>query len=114
MIPAVLTIGNVAFGFFIVGVFGGLIGYTVPRVILSAQAEGRMEAVRRGLPMLMDTLGLNLSTGASLPEALAASGEAIDRGYPELAHEVRVVTVHARLRGLDHALEAWKERMPIP
>lgn len=114
LIPAVLTVGNIAFGFFIVGIFGGLLGYIVPRVILAVQAENRQEAVRRGLPMLMDTLGLNLSTGSSLPEALAASGEAIDRGYPELGHEVRVVVSHSRLRGLTHALDAWKERMPIP
>jgi tight adherence protein C len=114
LIPAVLTVGNVAFGFFVVGVMGGLIGYLTPRVILAIQAENRQEAVRRGLPMLMDTLALNVSTGASLPEALEASGQALERGYPELGREVKVVTAHSRLRGLTHALEAWKERLPIP
>lgn len=114
LIPALLTTGNVAFGFFVVGIFGGIIGYVTPRAILAVQAENRQEAVRRGLPMLMDTLALNVSTGASLPEALAASGQAIERGYPELGHEVRVVVAHSRLRGLTHALEAWKDRMPIP
>ena len=114
LIPSLLTDGNVSIGFFIVGVVGGILGFAVPRVILSIQADEREEAVRRGLPMLMDTLGLNLSTGASLPEALATSGAALERGYPEVSHEVRVVSAHAKMRGLAYALDAWKARMPIP
>jgi pilus assembly protein TadC len=114
LIPAVLLEGNIAIGFFIVGIVGGVLGFAVPRVILSMQADERQEAVRRGLPMLMDTLGLNLSTGASLPEALETSGAALQRGHPALSEEVRVVTAHSRMRGLAHALDSWKKRMPLP
>ena len=113
-VGAILTDGNLAILFFLVGVLGGLFGYTIPRIILSFAADGRTEQIRRGLPMLMDTLGLTLSTGASLSGALAASGEAIRRGYGVLSHEVRVVCAQARLRSLSHALDAWKDRQPLP
>jgi tight adherence protein C len=113
-VGAILTDGNVSILFFLIGVLGGLLGYTIPRVILSFAAAQRTEEIRRGLPMLMDTLGLTLSTGASLIGALAASGEAIRRGYGALSQEVRVVVAQASLRSLSHALDAWKERQPLP
>ncbi len=113
-IGAVLTEGNTAIGFFLTGLVGGLLGYALPRLILLSMASRRTEAIRRGLPMLMDTMGLMLSTGASLTAALARAGEAIRRGNPELSHEVRVVIAHAQMRSLSHALERWKDRQPIP
>jgi tight adherence protein C len=100
--------------FFISGIVLGLLGFAVPRLLLGSMANQRSEQIRRGLPMLMDTLGLTLSTGASLPAGLARSGEAIQRGNPELSREVRVVVAHGRMRSLGHALDRWKDRQPIP
>ncbi len=111
---AVVTVGEVSLAYLLLGLVAGVLGYAVPRVALSLAAEARSERIRRGLPMLMDTLGLTLSTGASLPAALAASGEAVRRGFPELAHEVRVVLAQAELRSLSDALDRWKARQPIP
>jgi len=114
LIFAVLVPVPLATVFFVTGIILGLLGYAVPRLILASMANQRSEAIRRGLPMLMDTLGLTLSTGASLPAGLARSGEAIQRGNPELSKEVRVVVAHGRMRSLGHALDRWKDRQPIP
>jgi tight adherence protein C len=111
---SLLTDGQLSLAYLIYAVVGGVLGYAVPRIVLSLAAESRSEKIRRGLPMLMDTLGLTLSTGASLPAALAASGEAVRRGYPELAQEVRVVLAQAELRSLGDALDRWKARQPLP
>ena len=111
---SVLTDGPVSLAYLLFAVVTGVLGYAVPRVALSVAADARSDRIRRGLPMLMDTLGLTLSTGATLPAALAASGEAVRRGYPELAHEVRVVLAQAELRSLSDALERWRRRQPIP
>ncbi len=113
-IGAILTDGPIAISFFITGIVLGLIGYAMPRLVLASMANSRTEAIRRGLPMLMDTLGLTLSTGASLPAGLARSGEAIRRGNPELSHEVRVVIAHGEMRSLSYALDRWKDRQPLP
>lgn len=114
LIGAVLTSGYVAIAFFITGIVGGLLGWAIPRLVLKSEASQHSEAIRRGLPMLMDTLGLTLSTGASLPAGLARSGEAIRRGNPELSQEVRVVVAHSEMRSLSHALDRWKDRQPLP
>ena len=114
LVGAILTEGQFSLAFFMLAVAGGIFGYALPRLILAFQAERRTEEIRRGLPMLMDTMGLTLSTGASMPGALASSGEAIRRGYPELSREVRLVCAQARLRRLSHALEQWKDRQQIP
>jgi tight adherence protein C len=114
LIFAVLVPVPLATVFFVTGIVLGLLGYAIPRLILSSMANQRSEAIRRGLPMLMDTLGLTLSTGASLPAGLSRSGEAIQRGNSELSREVRVVVAHGRMRSLGHALDRWKDRQPIP
>ena len=112
-IGAVLTYGPIAIVFFTVGIVLGILGYAIPRLVLSSMANSRTEAIRRGLPMLMDTLGLTLSTGASLPAGLARSGEAIRRGNPELSREVRVVLAQGEMRSLSYALDRWKDRQPL-
>jgi tight adherence protein C len=114
LIGAVLVDGPLSLIFFGTGLVLGLFGYAVPRLIIGSMANTRTEAVRRGLPMLMDTMGLTLSTGSSLPASLARSGEAIRRGNPELSHEVRVVVAHSKMRSLSHALDRWKDRQPLP
>ncbi|MFO0799772.1 MAG: type II secretion system F family protein [Gemmataceae bacterium] len=111
---AFLTDGEISLAYLLFALVFGVLGYAVPRLALSLAADARSERIRRGLPMLMDTLGLTLSTGATLPAALASSGEAVRRGYPELAHEVRVVLAQAELRSLSDALDRWRRRQPIP
>jgi tight adherence protein C len=113
-ILAVFTEDPISLYSFIAGILLAILGYAIPRILLSSIADSRTEEIRRGLPMLMDTLGLTLSTGASLPSGLLRSGEAIRRGNPELSREVRVVVAHGEMRGLSYALDRWKDRQPIP
>jgi tight adherence protein C len=114
-IMAVLTdVKSISFAFFGFGVVFGILGYAIPRLVLASMANRRTEAIRNGLPMLMDTLGLTLSTGASLPAGLLRSGEAVRRGNPDLSHEVRVVVAQGEMRSLSYALDRWKDRQPIP
>ncbi len=114
LIGAALVPGPLMFAYFLLGLVLGILGYALPRLVLTSMANRRTEIIRRGLPMLMDTMGLALSTGTSLPSALARSGDAIRRGNPELSREVRVVLAHAQMRSLSHALDRWKDRQPIP
>jgi tight adherence protein C len=113
-ILAVLTVGPISLTFFVVGLVLGILGYAIPRLVLASMADRRTEEIRRGLPMLMDTLGLTLSTGASLPAGLLRSGEAVRRGNPELSREVRVVVAQGEMRSLSYSLDRWKDRQPIP
>ena len=91
-----------------------LLGFVVPRVMLASEAKSRGERLRRGVPMFMDTLGLCLSTGTGLPDSFRRSGDAIVRGYPDLSQDVRIVHRQANLRSMEHALDQWRKRTPLP
>ncbi len=97
-----------------VGVIFAILGYSIPRLVLRSQAKSRQARLERGMPVLMDALGMCLSSGNGLTDSLGRAGESIRRGHVDLSNEVRTVTSHARLRSLDHALLQWKKRIPIP
>src|SRR5205807_1930240 len=85
-----------------------ILGYAVTRVVLKSEGKARADRLRAGLPVLMDTMALCLSSGGALKDSLCRAGESIRRGYPDLAQEVKVVCRHAELRSLEHALGQWK------
>lgn len=96
------------------GLVFGILGYAFPRLILRSLAKSRQARLERGMPVLMDALGMCLSSGNGLTDSLGRAGESIRRGHVDLSNEVRTVTSQARLRSLDHALMQWKKRIPIP
>jgi tight adherence protein C len=97
-----------------IGLLFAILGFALPTLILRSEGKQRAEAIRRGIPMYMDALGLCLSTGNGLPDSFLRSGEAIRRGYPDLDQEVRVTHRHAQLRSMEHALDHWRKRIPLP
>lgn len=111
---AVLTDARSSLAFFLVGIALAALGFSITRLLIQYQGSVREEEIRRGLPMFMDTLGLVLSSGATLPEGMRRAATAVQRGYPELAREVRVVVAQAELRSMSEALDQWRERLPIP
>ncbi|MGL4420395.1 MAG: type II secretion system F family protein [Gemmataceae bacterium] len=102
-----LTLGSIAFG-------AAVLGYAMPRIMLGREAKTRAERLRRGVPMFMDTLGLCLSTGSGLLESFRRSGDAIQRGYPDLSQDIRIVHRQSQLRSMEHALDQWRRRTPLP
>lgn len=114
LVLAVLTTGYISIAFFILGIVLGVLGFAWLGLYIQWQGQRRAEEIRRGLPMFMDTLGLVLSSGATLPEGMSRTADAVERGHPELAREARLVVTHADLRSMSHALEAWRQRLPIP
>ncbi len=112
---AALFVGGTAvLAFFLLGLVLGVLGFALTGLIVQAQGNSRAERVRRGLPTFMDTLALVLSTGMSLPRGMRRSADAIERGYPDLSQEVRLVTAQAELRSMADALDAWRRRIPVP
>jgi tight adherence protein C len=98
----------------LLGVVFAILGYSIPRLVLRSLAKSRQERLERGLPVLIDTLGMCLSSGNGVTDSLGRAGEAIRRGHRDLSNEVRVVKRQAELRSLDHALMQWKKRIPLP
>lgn len=114
LVLAVFSPGYISIAAFTVGIMLGVLGFAWPGLYIQSQGSRRAEEIRRGLPMFMDTLGLVLSSGATLPEGMKRAADAVERGYPELSREVRLVVAQAELRSMSHALEAWRDRIPLP
>lgn len=96
------------------GMLLGVLGYLVPRMVVAIQARDRGDRIIRGLPVAMHTMSLHLSAGEPLLEAVQRTGNVLRRGMPDVAAEMRLIHKQAELRSLEHALDRFRERVPVP
>jgi tight adherence protein C len=101
----------------LVAVYGGiaaLLAFSLPRVLLSAQASGRGRRLVRGLPVALDVLGLCLTAGQNLVVALAETSRELKTSCPDLAEELHIVHQQASLHSLEQAMQQWSSRIELP
>ncbi len=98
----------------ILGVVIAGLGFALPRVFIQYRARVRAREIERGLPVVIDLLGLALSGGQNLYAALGSVTNEIDHAYPLLAEELRIVRQQAELSSLHAALEQFAERTNHP
>jgi tight adherence protein C len=98
---------------YIVG--GGLLaagfGYSLPRVILGAQASARTDRLNRALPLAMDVIALCLTAGQNLVNSLRYTTRELASTCPDMAVELQIVQQQARMHSLELALLGWAERL---
>jgi tight adherence protein C len=82
------------------------IGYTIPDFWLRRRIRVRQDAVREGLPDLLDLLVVCLEAGLSLDQAALRSSEEMRAANPVIADEIGLVMLEARAG--QSRLEAWK------
>lgn len=99
-------------------VIGGLVvaglGFSLPRLVLGAQASGRARQLVRGLPIAMDILGLCLTAGQNLVGALEQTSKELTGPHPDLAEELQIVSQQAKMHSLEQALLHWADRLDVP
>lgn len=99
-------------------VIGGLvmaaICWSVPRLILRAQARARVNRIRRGLPFALDMTTMCLTGGLSLRDALGHVSREIFYSHPDLAVELLIVREQSDMSSLEHAVRQFAARMNIP
>lgn len=99
-------------------VIGGLVaaglGFSLPRLVLGAQASGRARRLVRGLPIAMDILGLCLTAGQNLIGALEQTSKELSGPHPDLAEEMQIVSQQAKMHSLEQALLHWADRLDVP
>jgi tight adherence protein C len=97
---------------------GGLIltilGFSLPRVILGAQATARSQRLTRALPLAMDILALCLTAGQNLVNSLRYTTRELATSSPDMAVELQIVQQQARMHSLELALLSWADRLDIP
>lgn len=71
--------------------FGGLVGYFLPGLVLGHLAEGYQKEIERGLPDALDMLVVCIEAGVGLDQALKRTGTELAVAHPRLAHELTTV-----------------------
>jgi tight adherence protein C len=95
------------------GIGAGL-GYSFPRVYLTARARTRARQIERALPLTIDLLTLCLTAGQNLLDSLRQVSEELRFSHPAVASEMAIAQRHAALHSLEHAMKQWADRTPIP
>lgn len=96
------------------GLGAALLGYSLPRVYLSARARLRDRQIARGLPVVIDLLTLCLSAGQNIMASLEQTAREIRGSHPELAYELEIVEQQTRLHSLEQALQQLADRVRVP
>jgi len=99
---------------FLIGILVAVLAYSLPRVVLMAWRRRRIRVIERDLPLAIDLQVLCLSAGQGLVAAVRRTAEQLRRQAPVLARELALVSKHAELRSLEHALQQWSDRVPSP
>jgi tight adherence protein C len=96
------------------GVAGAVLGYSLPRLVLGAQATARARRLVRALPTAMDVIGLCLTAGQNLLGSLEQTGKELAGPYPDMADELLIVQQQANMHSLEQALTQWANRLDVP
>jgi tight adherence protein C len=96
------------------GLAVAVLGFSLPRVYLTARARTRARQIERGLPLAIDLLTICLSAGQTIVVALQHAGRELRGTFPALAEELGIVEHQARLHSLEQALQQLAERVPVP
>jgi tight adherence protein C len=89
------------------------LGFSAPRLVLTAQASSRRRRLKRGLPLAMDVIGLCLTAGQNLLNSLEQTSRELSRSCPDLAQELQIVQQQARMHSLEQALLQWANRLDV-
>jgi tight adherence protein C len=96
------------------GIVLAMAGYSLPRLFLFLRARLRARAIERGLPVAVDMLTLCLSAGQNILAALQRVSTELKYSFPVLSDELEIVRQQAELRSLQHALQQFADRVPVP
>ncbi|UCG74991.1 MAG: type II secretion system F family protein [Gemmatimonadota bacterium] len=92
----------------------GLIGWSIPRFIVSGRARRRQDELRVALPDTLDLMVVCVEAGLALNQAIVRVAEEIDRVSPVMAEELTIVNLEIRAgTPRDEALRHFSERTGV-
>ena len=90
----------------VAAVFGVMIGYMGPGLLLSMRINKRKKQIENGLADTLDLLVLCLEAGSSLDQAIVKAGDELGVAYPALGDQLRILI--AEMRAGKPRLEAFR------
>lgn len=98
----------------IAGFIVGIVLFSVPRLILQAQAGSRLQRIQYSLPDALDMITMMMTGGVPLVKALKHASSELKTTHPDLACELAIVTRQMDAGSLDLALRQFADRIDIP
>ncbi len=95
------------------GVVGSMLGYSLPRLYIGAQARSRSHQIERALPAAIDMLTLCLAAGQNVLNSLQRVAHELRTAFPVLSSELEIVQRQAELRTLEFALMQFADRVNL-
>jgi len=77
-------------------VFGGVIGWILPKMLLERRAKQRQEIIRLSLPDALDLLVVSIEAGLGLDMALQHVARELQLSHPQLSEDLSLVTLEMR------------------
>ena len=91
-----------------------VLGYMLPRTIVSLRRDGLCEEHRQGFPDFLDLLVICVEAGIGAEAAIERVGPDLARGYPSLARNLGFMTMEIRAgKSTKDALETLGKRLGI-
>lgn len=91
-----------------------LLGYIVPRAIVSLKRDRLIEEHRQGFPDFLDLLVICVEAGIGIDSAIERVGRDLSRSYPSLSRNLRFMSLELRAgRSTREALENLSGRLGI-
>lgn len=95
------------------GLVLAMLGFSVPRLVLSSRARGRVTEIERGLPVFADLLAIALLAGQSLMGGMKRVTEQLRGSFAGLTEELEIVIRQGELLSLAAAFEQWADRSQV-
>jgi len=80
----------------LIGAFAAVIGYMLPGLWLSRQAEKQKKIIANGLPDALDLLIVCVEAGMGLDQAITKAAEELAVSHPALSEELGIITTEVR------------------
>ncbi len=98
----------------LVGGIGGILLYSLPRLILEAMAKKRLQKIEESLPDALDMITMCMSGGLPLQMSMTRVGSELERTHRDLAFELKVIGRQMEAGSLEGALKNFSGRIDTP
>jgi tight adherence protein C len=96
------------------GIVIAILFYSIPRLLLHAQASSRLRRIQFALPDALDMITMSMTGGLPLVQSLEHVSREITSTHPDLGCELLIVRRQMEAGSFDQALRHFAERIDIP
>lgn len=98
----------------LVGGIGGILLYSLPRLVLETMAKRRLQRIEESLPDALDMITMCMSGGLPLQMSMTRVGGELEKTHRDLSFELKVIGRQMEAGSLEGALKNFAGRIDTP